>query len=78
MTLDVVQTAAIGNIGHTVRDIHDILDSYYKVAQKRFVDTVCIQTTNYHLVTRPDTPLRVFSSKFVVDLKPEQLEMIAR
>lgn len=78
MTVEnVVQTTAIGNIGHTVRDIHDILNSYYKVARKRFVDTVCMQATDYHLVTGPDTPLRVFSSGFVVDLTTEQLEMIA-
>jgi hypothetical protein len=72
-----VPTAAIGNIGHTVRDIHDILNSYYKVARKRFVDIVCMQATDYHLVKGPDTPLGVFSSRFVVDLKDEQLEMIA-
>ena len=72
-----VQVAAISNIGHTVRDIHDILNSYYKVARKRFVDTVCMQATDYHLVTGPDTPLGVFSSGFVVDLTNEQLEMIA-
>jgi hypothetical protein len=74
---NVVRTTAIGNIGHTVRDIHDILNSYYKVARKRFVDTVCMQATDYHLVTGPDTPLGVFSSGFVVDLTNDQLEMIA-
>lgn len=47
------------------------------MARKRFVDIVCIQATDYHLVTGPDTPLRVFSSRFVVDLSNEQLEMIA-
>jgi len=73
----VAPPASISNIGHTVRDIHDILSSYYKVARKRFVDTVCMQATDYHLVTGPDTPLGVFSSGFVVDLTNEQLEMIA-
>lgn len=73
----VAPPASISNIEHTVRDIHDILSSYYKVARKRFVDTVCIQATDYHLVTGPDTPLGVFSSGFVVDLTNEQLEMIA-
>jgi hypothetical protein len=73
----VAQKASIGNIEHTVRDLHDILNSYYRVARKRFVDTVCMQATDYHLVTGPDTPLGVFSSGFVVDLTPEQLEMMA-
>lgn len=78
MTLEnVVQTTSIGNIRHTVRDIHDILSSYYEVARKRFVDTVCMQATDYHLVTGPDTPLGVFSSGFVVDLTNDQLKMIA-
>jgi hypothetical protein len=78
MTLEnVAQPASISNIGHTIRDIHDILSCYYKVARKRFVDTVCMQATDYHLVTGPDTPLEVFSSGFVVDLTNEQLEMIA-
>jgi hypothetical protein len=74
---NVAPPASINNIGHTVRDIHDILSSYYNVARKRFVDTVCMQATDYHLVTGPDTPLGVFSSRFVVDLTNEQLEMIA-
>ena len=63
---------------HTVRDIHDILNSYYKVARKRFVDNICMQGTDYHLITRPDTPLRVFSSKFVFELSAERLAVIAR
>lgn len=37
-----------------------------------------MQGTDYHLVTCPDTPLRVFSSGFVVDLSAEQLEAVAR
>ncbi|KAI9810024.1 MAG: hypothetical protein M1827_006722 [Pycnora praestabilis] len=65
------------DLEHTVRDIHDILKSYYEVARKRFVDNVCMQGTDYHLITGPDTPLRVFSPEFVVELSAERLEAIA-
>ena len=71
------QRTHISNMEHTVRDIHDILKSYYKVARKRFADNVCMQGTDYHLITGPDTPLRVLSSEFVVDLSAEQLESVA-
>jgi len=53
--------APLSNMEHTVRDIHDILKSYYKVARKRFVDNVGIQGTDFHLIIGTDTPLLVFS-----------------
>lgn len=65
------------NLKHTVDDLHDILHSYYKVARKRFVDVVCMQATDYFLVTGHDSPIQVFSPKFVSDLTNEQLEAIA-
>ena len=65
------------NLQHTVDDLHDILHSYYKVAQKRFVDVVCMQSTGYHLVNGPDAPITVFSPRFVSELTDEQLEAIA-
>ena len=67
----------LSNLEHTVCDLHDILKSYYKVARKRFVDNVCMQAADFHLVTGPDTPVRVFSPKFVSKLSTEQLETIA-
>lgn len=36
-----------------------------------------MQGTDYYLITGPDTPLRVLSSEFVVDLSVEQLEAVA-
>ena len=36
------QRAPLSKMEHTVRDIHDILLSYYKLARKRFVDNVCV------------------------------------
>lgn len=71
------QNAHMSNVDHTARELHDILMSYYKVARKRFVDVVCMQGADYHLVTGPDTPTKVFSPSFVTNLKPEQLERIA-
>lgn len=51
------RTSNSSNLEHTVCDLHDILRSYYKVARKRFVDNVCMQAADYHLVTGPDTPI---------------------
>ena len=74
---DVVQVKNMSNVRHTVQEIHDILKAYYKVARKRFVDNLCMQGADYHLVTGPDTPLRLFSPTFVGSLTPEQLAQIA-
>ena len=65
------------NAEHTVQDIHDILKAYYKVARKRFVDVVCMQGADYHLVSGPETSIRFFSPSFVTELKPDALETIA-
>lgn len=73
----VYQHAHMSNVDHTVHDLHDILKSYYRVARKRFVDVVCMQGADFHLVTGPDTPTKVFSPSFVTGLNPEQLERIA-
>jgi hypothetical protein len=67
----------VGNAEHTVLDVHSILKSYYKVARKRFVDTVCMQGTDYHLLSGDGSPLRIFSPLFVSSLTNEQLESIA-
>lgn len=74
---DLTHNHPMSNVEYLVRDIHDILKSYYKVARKRFVDNVCIQASDYHLVTGPETPLKLFSPTFVSHLSPEQLEQIA-
>ncbi|KAL8724891.1 MAG: hypothetical protein Q9181_006634 [Wetmoreana brouardii] len=65
------------NLENTVQQLHDILKSYYKVARKRFVDNVCMQAADRHLIRGPDTAVKVFSPFFVTDLTPEQLESIA-
>lgn len=62
---------------HIVREIHDILENYYGVARKRFVDNVWMQAANYHLITGPDSPLKLLSPSFVTRLTVDQLEEIA-
>ena len=64
------------NEKQTVDDLHDILKAYYKVARKRFVDTVCMQAADFFLVNGPDSPTKVFSPTFVGSLTPDQLEAI--
>ncbi|OTB03355.1 hypothetical protein M426DRAFT_321924 [Hypoxylon sp. CI-4A] len=61
-----------------VRDyMHDVLKSYYKVARKRFVDVVCQQAVNHHLLQGKGSPLKIFSTQMVLDLNEDQLDMIA-
>ena len=74
---NVMEGTTASNLEHTVQDLHDILNSYYKVARKRFVDNICMQGASHYLVTGPDAPVRVFSPGFIADLTPEQLEFIA-
>lgn len=38
---------------------------------------MCMQAADYHLVTGPETPLKLFTPTFVTELSPEQLENIA-
>ncbi|KAL9113935.1 MAG: hypothetical protein Q9227_002069 [Pyrenula ochraceoflavens] len=72
-----IATAPLSNAQHTVQDLHDVLQSYYKTAQERFVDNVCMQGAVYHLIKGPDTPLRVFYPDLVNGLSDAQIERIA-
>jgi hypothetical protein len=74
---DIVQTHSISNVEHIVQEIHDILKSYYKVARKRFTDNLCMQASDYYLITGPRSPLKLFSPTFVNELTEEQLAEIA-
>lgn len=71
------QSMAMDNSEHTIQDIHDILESYYQVARKRFVDTVCMQGVDFYLLTGPTSPLRIFQTAFVSELSAAQLDVIA-
>lgn len=70
-------TTSKSNVEHVKEEIHDILQSYYKVARKRFVDNVYQQAVDHCLLTGPMSPLAVFSQEWVVKLSAEQLEAIA-
>ncbi|KAJ5712728.1 Dynamin [Penicillium malachiteum] len=74
---DIGQAHHMSNQTHTVNDIHDILKSYYKVARKRFVDSVCMQAADYYLVTGPQTPMNLLSPTWVNDLSNDKLAEIA-
>ncbi|KAF9237280.1 hypothetical protein DTO012A7_8996 [Penicillium roqueforti] len=74
---DLKQIYHMSNLQQTVQDIHDILKSYYKVARKRFTDNMCMQAADYHLVTGPAAPMKLFSPSWVYNLSHEQLEQIA-
>ena len=72
----VLEISTASNTDHTIRDLHDILKSYYKVARKRFVDVVCMQAVDRYLITGPDTPVKLFSPSFVSKLNEDQLDRI--
>jgi hypothetical protein len=74
---DIAVQNHISNIEYTIHDIHDILQSYYRVAKKRFVDNICSQAADYYLVTGPETPMKLFSPVFVSRLSKAKLEDIA-
>ncbi|KAM5347300.1 hypothetical protein ACJ41O_010305 [Fusarium nematophilum] len=74
---DIVQNHPLSNDDQVVREIHDILKSYYKLSRKRFVDNVRMQAADHFLVTGSDTPLKLFSPKFVTSLTASQLEEVA-
>jgi hypothetical protein len=67
----------MSNEDHTVQDIHDILESYCKVARKRFVDNVCMQAVDHCLLTGPGAPMKLISATWVNELSNKELEQIA-
>ena len=73
----ILETSTASNADLAIRDLHDILKSYYKVARKRFVDVVCMQAVDHYLITGPTAPVKLFSPSFVSALKEDQLDRIA-
>jgi hypothetical protein len=68
---------SMSNEQHVVQDIHDILESYYKVCLKTFVDSICRQSVIHYLLECNEGPLALFSPIFVSQLSAEALEEIA-
>ena len=58
-------------------DILDIFESYYKVAQKRFVDIIYQQVISHFLLDGDDSPVKAFGPDMVMRLTDAQLELIA-
>ena len=73
---DMIRSHPMSNSEHVIQDLHDILFSYYEVARKRFVDSVCMQAADHYLINGPKTPLTLFSPNFVSSLTMEHLELI--
>lgn len=59
-----------------VDEIHDVLQAFYKVSRRRFVDCVALQVIERHFLG-PFGPIRSFSPAFVGGLSPEELRAIA-
>ena len=77
--LDKVQSAIRqrSNAEYAAEDIHDILEAYYKVARKRFVDNIYHQAVDHCLLSGPKSPLVLFSEQWVLELDTEKLASIA-
>ncbi|OQN95383.1 hypothetical protein B0A48_18618 [Cryoendolithus antarcticus] len=70
-------TRSMSNEDYVMQDIHDILQSYYKVSRKTFVDSVCKQAVLHHLLQCEESPLALFSPIFVSQLSMTELEELA-
>lgn len=66
-----------GNLEHAVDDIHTVLNAYYKVVMKRFIDTVVAQGADYYLLTSDESPLKILTPLFISSMTAEQLDEIA-
>lgn len=74
---DLMHNHPMSNADHAIQDLHDILHSYYKVALKRFIDSLRMQAADYFLITGSETPLTLFSPALVAEMTPGQLEEVA-
>lgn len=72
----ILKKTHISNEQQAVNEIHDVLQAFYKVARKRFVDCVALQVIERHFLG-PSGPIRLFSPSFVGTLSPEELRAIA-
>ena len=64
-------------LANSPHSIHDILQAYYKVSRKTFVDNVCKQATDHFLLNGKDSLLKYFSPVFVSKLSAAELSSIA-
>lgn len=71
------QSALKSNEDETIEDLFDTLKSFYKVVRKRYVDAVCVQAIDYHLLSSRESPLRLFSPAYVGAMSDDELRGIA-
>ncbi|KAK6523000.1 hypothetical protein TWF281_002423 [Arthrobotrys megalospora] len=77
--VDLNTVAKIFNLSNedtTVRDVHDILKSYYDISMKRFTDNVVVQVIERHLLGNYG-PIRLLKSEYVSGLEDLELRNIA-
>ncbi|KND89637.1 Interferon-induced GTP-binding protein Mx1 [Tolypocladium ophioglossoides CBS 100239] len=79
VSLEILRSSAMNkdNEKQVCEDILDIFESYYKVAQKRFVDIVYQQVISHFLLDGDESPVKAFGPDMVMRLNDEQLELIA-
>ncbi|KAI8233394.1 dynamin family protein [Colletotrichum sp. SAR 10_96] len=65
------------NTAYAREAIHDNLQAYYKVALKRLADNVFLQVVSYHLLLGPDSPHRLLSHQWALELDAETLRFVA-
>ncbi|KAF4547379.1 Dynamin central region-containing protein 1 [Elsinoe fawcettii] len=68
----ITKAAHLSNEEQAVYDIHDTLKAYYRVAIKRFIDTVIIQVSERTYVSEAG-PLRSFTPESVLDWEEDEL-----
>jgi len=73
---DLIHRTHLSNEESAVYDIHDILNAYYKIAMKRFVDNVTLQVTERHYMGS-NGPLKFFSPAYVGGLSDDDLKSLA-
>ncbi|KAK6340050.1 hypothetical protein TWF730_001825 [Orbilia blumenaviensis] len=73
---DIAKSFNLSNTNTTVRDIHDILKSYYDISMTRFADNVVIQVVERHLLGK-NGPIRLLKSEYVSGLDDSELRNIA-
>ncbi|KAF3106852.1 hypothetical protein TWF569_002421 [Orbilia oligospora] len=72
----VAQMFNLSNEDTTVRDVHDILKSYYDISLRRFTDNVVLQVVERHLLGK-NGPVRLLKSEYVSGLEDLELRNIA-
>jgi hypothetical protein len=70
-------TIDMDNSEHVCEDLLDTVESYYKVARKRFVDIFCQHVVYHMLLVGPDSPLKILSPGRILQLTADQLAAIA-